>query len=43
MAKDFDSAWDDYMTEYNKCNPQDFISELQTELDKRMEDAAKYE
>ena len=43
MAKDFDSAWDNYMTEYNKCNPQDFIGELQTELDKRMADAAKYE
>ena len=37
MAKDFDSAWDTYMDKYNACNPQDFLGELQTELDKRLE------
>lgn len=42
MAKDFDSAWDTYMDEYNACNPQDFLNELQTELDTRLEQAAKF-
>lgn len=42
MAKDFDSAWDTYMDKYNACNPQDFLGELQTELDKRLEQAAKF-
>ena len=42
MAKDFDSAWDTYMDEYNACNPQDFLGELQTELDTRLEQAAKF-
>ena len=43
MAKDFDAAWAEYMEAYNSCNPEAFIGELQTELDKRMEEAAKYE
>lgn len=43
MAKDFDTAWAEYMEAYNSCNPEAFIGELQTELDKRMEEAAKYE
>ena len=30
-------------TSYNSCDPGAFIGELQTELDKRMEEAAKYE
>ena len=42
MAKDFDSAWDTYMDAYNACNPQDFLDELQTELDTRLEQAAKF-
>ena len=42
MAKDFDSAWKTYMDAYNACNPQDFLDELQTELDKRLEQAAKF-
>ena len=42
MAKDFDAAWDTYMDAYNACHPEDFISELQTELDTRMEQAAKF-
>ncbi len=42
MAKDFDKAWDDYMAAYKKCKPEDFLSEMQTELDRRMEEAAKY-
>lgn len=43
MAKDFDSAWDDYMKAYQKCKPQDFLDEMQTELDRRMQEAAKYQ
>ena len=42
MAKNFDKAWDSYMDAYNACNPQDFLDELQTELDKRLEQAAKF-
>ena len=43
MASDFDSAWATYMDAYNACNPDAFLGELQTELDKRVADAAKYE
>ena len=43
MAQDFDTAWAEYMEAYSSCNPEAFIGELQTELDKRMEEAAKYE
>lgn len=43
MAQDFDTAWAEYMEAYNSCNPEAFIGELQTELNKRMEEAAKYE
>ncbi|MFG6393361.1 MAG: extracellular solute-binding protein [Lachnospiraceae bacterium] len=42
MAKDFDASWDDYMKAYNKCKPEDFLSEMQSELDRRMTEAAKY-
>ena len=42
MAADFDKAWADYMDAYNACKPEDFISELQAELDSRMELAAKF-
>lgn len=42
MASDFESAWEEYMGVYNGCNPQAFIDEMQTELDRRMEEAAKY-
>lgn len=43
MATDFESAWADYMEIYDSCNPQAFIDEMQAELDRRMEEAAKYE
>lgn len=42
MADDFDSAWATYMDAYNACQPEDFLSELQTELDTRMEQAAQF-
>lgn len=43
MASDFDTAWGEYMKVYEDCNPGAFISEMQAELDRRMELAAKYE
>lgn len=41
MAKDFEKAWDNYMKEYEACDPQSFLSEMQTELDRRIEVDAK--
>ncbi|MCR5416981.1 MAG: extracellular solute-binding protein [Pseudobutyrivibrio sp.] len=43
MADDFDAGWDEYMKAYNECHPEDFISEMQTELERRVAEAAKYE
>lgn len=43
MAEDFDAAWEEYMKVYNNCNPQAFLDEMQAELDRRMEAAAKYQ
>lgn len=43
MADDFDAAWDEYMEVYSACNPEAFIAEMQTELDRRVAEAAKYE
>ena len=37
MASDFESAWADYMEAYNDCKPEDFIAEMQAELDRRVE------
>ncbi|MCQ2533244.1 MAG: sugar ABC transporter substrate-binding protein [Clostridia bacterium] len=39
MTSDFESAWYEYINLYNECNPQDFIDEMQTELDYRIEHA----
>ena len=35
MATDFDSVWAEYMDAYSAANPQDFIDEMQQELDRR--------
>lgn len=43
MADNFDSAWDEYMEAYEGCNPEAFLSEMQTELDRRIEAAKQYE
>lgn len=43
MAKDFDTVWDDYMEAYKKCKPEDFLNEMQNELDRRMKEAEKYQ
>ena len=42
MASEFESGWEAYLDVYNECNPQAFLGEMQTELDRRMEEAAKY-
>lgn len=36
MAKDFESAWADYMKDYNDCKPEDFLKEMQAECDRRI-------
>lgn len=36
MASDFESEWAKYMDAYNACNPQDFLDEMQVELDRRI-------
>ena len=37
MADDFEATWEEYMEAYNACNPQDFIDEMQQELDRRID------
>lgn len=36
MAEDYDAAWDEYMVAYSECKPEDFLSEMQEELDRRL-------
>ena len=43
MASDFESAWSEYMTAYEECKPQDFLDEMQQELDRRIEAAESAE
>lgn len=43
MASDFEAGWNEYMTAYQGANPQAFLSEMQTELDARIQNAAKYQ
>ena len=42
MADKFDAAWDEYMVAYNKCKPEDFLSEVQEEVDNRISEASKF-
>ena len=42
MADDFEAGWKEYMDAYSACKPEDFISEMQTELERRITEAAKY-
>ena len=42
MAADFESAWDEYMSVYEECNPESFIDEMQVELERRVKEAEKY-
>ena len=43
MADDFEKGWDEYMKVYSDCKPEAFLAEMQTELDRRIAEAAKYE
>ena len=42
MSDDFEKGWSEYMDAYNACKPEDFVSEMQTELERRISEAAKY-
>lgn len=33
MAPDFEQGWEEYMTAYNACKPEDFLAEMQEILD----------
>ena len=41
MAGDFDATWKEYQDAYNATNPQDFLAEMQEELDRRVAAAAE--
>jgi putative aldouronate transport system substrate-binding protein len=41
MSSDFDATWDEYMKAYEAAKPEDFLKEVQDELDKRIAAAAK--
>ena len=41
MASDFESEWKNYMDAYAKCNPQDFLDDMQAEVNRRIEAANK--
>lgn len=43
LSSDFESAWNEYLEAYASAKPEDFLSEMQTELDNRLALAAKYE
>ncbi|QEN03443.1 extracellular solute-binding protein [Thiospirochaeta perfilievii] len=43
MAKNFDTAWDEYMNVYEAANPEAFINELQVEVLRRVEEAKKFQ
>lgn len=36
MSEDFETAWNEYMEAYEACNPEDFLAEMQTELNRRV-------
>lgn len=42
MASDFEAGWAEYMQAYESANPQAFLDEMQQELERRIENAAKY-
>jgi putative aldouronate transport system substrate-binding protein len=35
MSNDFENDWEDYMKDYEKCDPQAFLDEMQAELNRR--------
>ncbi|WP_321006141.1 extracellular solute-binding protein [Hungatella sp.] len=43
MAEDFEQGWQEYMAAYEGAKPDAFLKEMQEELDRRIENAKKYE
>lgn len=43
MANDFEKEWEKYLDAYNACKPEDFLGEMQVELDRRIKEAEKFE
>ena len=41
MSSDFDGTWAQYMDAYAACQPEDFLAEMQVELDRRLEVAGQ--
>lgn len=37
MAENFDNGWEQYLEVYNTCSPEAFLSEMQTELERRIQ------
>jgi putative aldouronate transport system substrate-binding protein len=37
IAEDFDSVWLKYLEVYNACHPEDFLTEMQEEVYRRVE------
>ena len=42
ISKDFEADWAAYMDAYNGCNPQDFLTEAQAEVDARLKTAQSH-
>ena len=36
MSTDFESDWNEYMNAYRECSPEDFLNEMQAELNRRV-------
>lgn len=39
MSDDFESTWQEYMTQYENCHPEAFLAEMQRELERRISSA----
>ncbi len=42
MAEDFETAWAEYLEVYAECKPEDFLAEMQVEVENRIALAEKY-
>jgi len=42
MSNNFDESWELYLDAYNDCHPEDFLNAMQLEVNRRVEEAAKY-
>ena len=39
-ASEFEGAWKEYMDAYSACRPDDFLNEMQDELNRRVANAS---